>query len=70
MGQATDKHTCVCSHSYNKVLQLSLCKYSLLRTCSLIPQRSLIVVKCSDLQGTNIEPWQKEVDTFLANQRY
>ena len=32
---------------------------------------SLTLVKCSDLQGTNMELWQnKGSDTFLANQNY
>lgn len=34
-------------------------------------EMSLTLVKCSDLQGTNMEPWQnKGSDTFLANQNY
>lgn len=63
--------TPVSSFSCNKILQFSLCKYSLLSTCCLIPQRSLTLVKCLDLQDTNIEVWQKKKDIhFFANRSY
>ena len=60
--------THVSSYSYNKILQFSLCKYSLLSTCCLIPQIYLTLVKCLDLQDTNIEVWQKKKGIyFFAN---